>query len=288
VTLKRLALGAAVALVVAVVAFMAWVGDVLTLPALATIGPPPVDLHASDVILPTPGGAKVSGWLAPGERGKGAILLLHGVRANRLQMLERARWLRAMGYTVMLIDQSAHGESPADRITFGAHEADGVTAALAYLEASHPGEKIGVIGVSMGAASLVLANPKAPHLGALVLESMYPTIEEALADRIALDHGKWAQVFAPLLLWQLPLRTGVWPSDLRPITAIHAIHVPLLVAAGSIDRHTTLSETRRIFAAANPPKALWIVDGAAHVDLFAFDRKGYETRVGGFLREHLR
>ncbi|HXF78919.1 MAG TPA: alpha/beta hydrolase [Usitatibacter sp.] len=286
--LKRLAIGAGAALIVLVIAFMAWVGDVLTRPALATIGPPPADLGASDVVLTPPGGAKVSGWLVPGDDGKAAVLLLHGVRANRLQMLERARWLHGMGYSVLLIDQPAHGESPADRITFGAHEANGVTAALAYLEASRPGRKIGVIGVSMGAASLVLSNPKARDLGAVVLESMYPTIEEALADRIALDHGKWAQAFAPLLLWQLPLRTGVWPAELRPIAAIGSLHVPLLVAAGSIDRHTTLSETRRIFAAANPPKELWIVDGAAHVDLFAFDRKAYATRVGGFLREHLR
>lgn len=286
--LKRLALGVVLVLLLAILGFVGWVGDVLSRPALVAVGPAPAELHAVDVVLDTAEGETVAGWLVPGEEGKGAILLLHGVRANRMQMIERARYLRGLGYTVLLVDLPAHGQSPAKRITFGAHEARGVNAALAYLHALDPARKIGVVGVSMGAAAVVLANPKTPHLEAVVLESMYPTIEEALADRIALDHGNWAQALVPLLLWQLPLRTGVYPADLRPITAIRSLHAPLLIAAGSIDRHTTLPETRRIFEAANPPKELWIVEGAAHVDLFAFDRVSYEAHVGGFLREHLR
>jgi len=42
---------------------------------------------------------------------------------------------------------------------------------------------VGVIGVSLGAASLVLAKPD-PAPSAVVLESMYPTIEEAVSNRL--------------------------------------------------------------------------------------------------------
>ena len=49
-------------------------------------------------------------------------------------------------------------------------------AALAFLERNQPGEPVGMIGVSLGAASLVLAKPD-PAPSAVVLESMYPTIE---------------------------------------------------------------------------------------------------------------
>ncbi|HSS27405.1 MAG TPA: alpha/beta hydrolase [Usitatibacter sp.] len=266
----------------------AWLGDLLSRPAPLVIGAPPADFAATTVTLHGETGAVVSGWLVRGQEGRGAILLLHGVRANRLQMMERARYFNAMGYSVLLIDMPAHGASPGERITFGAHEARGVSAALAYLHATYPGQKIGVIGVSMGAAALVLARPRTPELSAVVLESMYPTIEEAVADRIAVHVGKWATGFAPLLLWQLPLRTGVSAADLRPIAGIGAIHAPLLIAAGSNDLDTTLAETRRIFAAANAPKELWIVDGAGHEDLFHSYRSQYEARVGGFVREHLR
>ena len=284
---RRVALAAVAVLLVAIASVFAWLGDVLSRPALISVGAPPADLQASNVDLQTAAG-RVSGWIMPGQPGKGSILLLHGVRANRLQMLERARFFHGLGYSVLAIDMQAHGESPGERITFGAREALGVSAALQYLGASRPGQQIGVIGVSMGAAALVLARPRTPNLSAVVLESMYPTIEEAVADRIAVHAGKWAQAFAPLLLWQLPLRTGVSTSQLHPIAAIGSLHAPLLVAAGSSDLDTTLAETRRIFDAAPVPKELWVVEGAGHVDLFHFYRREYEARVGAFIREHVR
>jgi len=105
---------------------------------------------------------------------RGSVLLLHGLRSDRLQMLARARFLTAAGYFVLLIDLPAHGESSGDRITFGMREGKGVEAALDYLRQRFPRDRIGVIGVSLGAASLVLSHPARPP-DAVVLESMYPT-----------------------------------------------------------------------------------------------------------------
>jgi fermentation-respiration switch protein FrsA (DUF1100 family) len=150
-----------------------------------------------------------------------------------------------------------------------------------------PNEKIGVIGVSLGAASLVLSKPTVP-LSAVVLESMFPTIQEAVSDRLNIYLGPFGEWLTPLLLWQLPLRLNISPDQLRPIAEIASLRAPLLIAAGSIDRHTTLVETRQIYAAAHDPKELWVIDGAAHVDLHAFDPPTYEKRVSAFLAKHLR
>ncbi|HEX2010705.1 MAG TPA: alpha/beta hydrolase, partial [Roseateles sp.] len=154
-----------------------------------------------------------------------------------------------------------------------------------------PGERVAVIGVSLGAASLVLARSQ-PAPSAVVLEAMYPTIEEAVAARLRLHLGQhlqaWAAPLAPLLLWQLPLTAGIAPERLRPIEALPALQAPVLLVAGALDRHTPLAQTRRLYAAARAPKALWVVDGAAHVDLHEFDRTAYEATVAAFLERHLR
>jgi fermentation-respiration switch protein FrsA (DUF1100 family) len=118
---------------------------------------------------------------------------------------------------------------------------------------------------------------------------MYPTIEEAVADRLALHAGSGAAALAPALLWQMPWVLGVRPEQLHPIDALPELRSPLLIAAGSVDRHTTLAETERLYAAARAPdKSLWIVPGAAHVDLHAFATADYERRVGAFMRDRLR
>src|SRR5438045_917317 len=244
-------------------------GELLSYPAHRLVGPPPVDLQATAVAIYTSSGVRVSGWILPGRSKRGAVLLLHGVRDDRREMVPRAKFLSKLGYGVLLIDLPAHGESSGDRITFGAHEADGVEAALSFLAHSQPGERIGVIGVSLGAASLVLSKPS-PAPSAVVLESMFPTIEEAASNRLRIYLGTSAEAFARLLIEQLPLKLGISPAKLRPIEFVSALHCPTLIISGSIDRHTTPHETKRIFDATLEPKELWIVDGAAHVDLHVF------------------
>ncbi len=125
-------------------------------------------------------------------------------------------------------------------------------------------------------------------LDAVVLESMFPTLEDAVSDRLAMYLGPAGRWFTPLLLWQLPVRLGVSADQLRPIADLPSLHMPLLIASGSQDRHTPLAETRRIYAAADDPKELWVVDGAAHVDLHAFDPSAYEARIAAFLAKNLR
>lgn len=263
-------------------------GEFFTRPARAGIGPPPEGTGAQSVRIPYGDNQQVSGWFLPGRTGEGAALLLHGVRGNRLQMLERARWLQREGIASLLIDLPSHGESSGNRITFGRHEAPGVDAALGWLRTQLPGEKVGAIGVSLGGASLLFAR-RQPELDALVLESVYPTIEDAVQDRLAMRLGEAAShVLSPLLLMQLPLRLNLSAAQLRPEEAIATLHAPLLIAAGTDDQHTRWPETQRLFAAAPEPKTLWPVPGAAHVDLHGYDAGVYEARLLPWLQTRLR
>ena len=93
---------------------------------------------------------------------------------------------------------------------------------------------------------------------------------------------------APLLTWQLRPQIGVTAEQLRPIDRVRRLRVPLLLVAGEADRHTTLAESRRLFAAAPEPKALWVVPRAPHGDLYASDSAAYERHVLAFFGQYLR
>jgi fermentation-respiration switch protein FrsA (DUF1100 family) len=285
--MKRLSLVlAALGLVVAGLSLAA--GELLTRPVRTPIGAPPAGLNAQAVDIRDVNGQRVAGWFLPGRAGEGAALLLHGVRGNRLQMLARARWLQREGIASLLVDLPSHGESDGERLTFGRHEARAVEAALAWLRTRTPGERVGAIGVSLGGASLLFTNRR-PELDALVLESVYPTITDAVQDRLAIRLGPTASRWlAPLLLVQIPLRLGFGTDQLRPVDAIAHVRAPLLVASGTDDLHTRWTETQALFEAAREPKTLWPVKGAAHVDLHGFDASAYEARLGPWLKAHLR
>lgn len=256
---------------------------------LVAVDPHPValpGLGAEAVVFQAAPDQRVAGSFLPG-RGQGAVLLLHGLHGDRRQMAARARFLNAQGYAVLLIDLPGQGASSARAVTFGLREADGVRAALTWLHARAPGQRVGVIGVSLGAASFVLCRD-CPPVEAVVLESMYPTIEDAVADRLRIRLGAVGGPLSALLLWQLPLWLDIRTSDLRPIAHMGDLHAPVLIIAGSADRHTTLPETQRLFAAAAAPKDLWVVPDAAHVDLYDFAPSAYEKRIGAFLATHLK
>jgi len=284
---RRPILGLVIAFALAGIILVVVMGDDLSRPATRIVGKPPPDLHATSVRIATSPNEFVSGWFSRGTRGIGAILLLHGVRSDRTQMLARGRFLTKAGYSVLLIDLPAHGESSGARITFGVHEAEGVKAALEYLRGELPSERIGVIAVSLGAASLVLSKA-APATRAVVLESMYPTITEAVQDRLTIRLGPLGRYLAPLLVWQLPLRLHVSPDQLRPIVEVSTLGAPVLIVSGTSDRHTTWAETERIFQAAQEPKELWPVEGAMHVDLYAYNPEAYQLKILTFLRKYLR
>ena len=88
------------------------------------IGPAPAGFGAVEVAFPSRSGSQLRGWFVPGRPGAGAVLLLHGVHADRLAMLPRARFLHALGYAVLMPDFRAHGESSGTHTTFGALEAE--------------------------------------------------------------------------------------------------------------------------------------------------------------------
>lgn len=285
---RRRVLAIALALgLAACVGTVLWAGQGLTSAARTSPVAAPAELAARALTFPSASGAALSAWFIQGEPRAGAVLLLHSVRSNKASMLGRARFLKALGFSVLMVDLQAHGQSGGEHITFGYREARDVEAATARLMQLAPGERIGVLGTSLGAAATVLSETKSGY-AAVVLESLYATIEEAVEGRLRQRLGALGPWFAPLLLMQLEPRLGVRPQQLRPIDRVGEFVSPVLVVHGGEDRHTSLVEARRLYAAIRAPKAMYVVEGAAHVDLHAHARSEYEQRIGAFFIAHLR
>lgn len=268
------------------------VGLKLSSPAQAPIGAPPADLKAEAVEFQSASDATIRGWFIAGQPGHGAVVLMHGVRANRLSMVRRARLLSARGFAVLLFDFQAHGASTGTRITFGHLEGRDAAAAVAFMRQRAPGERVGIIGSSLGGAAALLA-PGGLRADAMVLESVYPDIGSATANRIKTVLGAplGPLVSRPVaLLFEVLMAPilGTAPADLRPIDRMEDINAPVLVIGGTGDTSTTPEETTAMFARAQPPKYSWLIQGAGHVDAEQYGLEAYHARVFGFLSERLR
>ena len=247
----------------------------------------PKDLAVEPIKFPSASGATLSGWVVEGLTNRGVVVLMHGVRADKSTLVGRAKFLSRAGYAVLMFDFQAHGESPGSMITFGYLESRDAVASVQLVHKLFPGKPVGVIGISLGGAAAVLADPPL-DVQAMVLEMMYPTIEEATKDRIEMRLGPLGRVLSPLLTAQIPGRAGCKPKDLRPIGQVANITVPKLFLAGTADRDTKFSEAQEIYAAAAGSKQIMPFDGAQHEDLLDFAPGRYQKAVLDFLGANMK
>lgn len=286
-TPRRFAVAAVVAIVLGLIVSW-WVGGFLTEPSHRKAGGLPDGFNPELVKFRSESGSEIVGWYVPAvETNAPTVILMHGVRGCRSDMIERSLWLHKQGYATLLFDFQAHGESSGERITFGYLESRDAQAAVKFIRSRSPNSKIGVIGVSMGGAAALLANQPLP-VQAMVLESVYPNIIQATEDRIVMRLGSIGKILTPLLMCQLTFRLGITSDQLRPIDGAAKVTVPKLFIAGTEDRDTTITEAKEMFAAAAEPKQFWAVEGARHENLHNFAKQEYEKRVLNFFEQTLR
>lgn len=260
----------------------AWqMGSRYIAPERTAIGRPPADLGIKNIEL-----ADRSAWFLPASPSRACVLLLHGVRSNRRSMLKRARFLVHHGYSSLLIDLQAHGESPGDYISYGHLESDDVRHAIAFLQQHKLCAKVAILGRSLGGAAAILAQPPLA-VDAMIVEASFGSIEEAISNRLVKRYGALGAWFTPLLAYQIPLRLNIDLQRLDPSEAIKHVTVPILILAGDKDRRTLLHETKRLYKNAAGEKRLWVVRGARHQDLHQYAKILYEKRILGFLAEFM-
>ena len=230
-------------------------------------------------------GVALSGWFVPCAGSKRGVVLLHGNGSTRAQMSARARLLRAHGWAVLLYDARGHGRSGGELVSVGLLEARDLRGAIDFLKSCGISE-IGCLGASQGGATIALAAPLPAEVRWVVLESVYPDIATALDRRFrrSLHMPGWlaGAFLLPVAEWRL----GVKTADIAPLRGVAQLTCPVLVIGGERDEHTTAADTRALFAAAREPKSLWLVPGAAHVDLYGAAGGEYERRLLAFIESH--
>ena len=282
--LLRLALASIAFGLVTFVAVSAFFAYKFTGPQRRSVPVRPAELPADtcDVVFPARDGVTLRGWYVPCPGATTAVVLLHGHSSNRRQMIARARFFHDHGCAALLYDARGHGKSDGSLTSVGWYETRDLLGALDYLRAQGF-RSFGCLGVSQGGATIALAAGQLADVRWVVLESTYPTL------RLALDH-RFRHVFhLPLALagaLLVPLaehRLGVDLDAIAPAQTVAQLHCPSLIASGTDDLSTPVSDTQLLFAAAPSPKKLWLVPGVGHRDLYGAAPARYEQHLLAFL-----
>jgi len=240
-----------------------------------------------DVAIPAQDGAQLRAWFVrPAPDNGNAVILLHGVGDNRQGMLSYAELFLSNGYSVLLPDSRAQGESGGAFATYGINEADDVRGWFNWLTATaHPRCVFGM-GESMGAAILLQALRAEPQFCAAVAESSFASFRKIGYVRVGqfLRVGPWLGriVLRPaveLAFVYGRLRFGVNLADASPERAVENVQTPILLIHGLEDHNIPPSHSREI-QAHNPSNiTLWEVPRAGHCGASMVAPEEFNRRV---------
>jgi fermentation-respiration switch protein FrsA (DUF1100 family) len=210
------------------------------------------------VSFQTPDGLSLSAWWKPPQNGA-AILLVPGLGSGRDGLLAEGEGLARAGFGLLSIDTRSCAGQPA---TLGAREVEDLRGAVAFLQARPEVHSIGALGFSAGGVTVIRATARIPQIGAVVAMGGFSDFGRFIADQGgSLFSPAWlAHSLLPLML---QAQTGVDLNQVSPLNDIVSISPrPVLLVYGS--RELSLPQGQAQYAAARPPKDLWIVPEADH------------------------
>lgn len=239
------------------------------------------DYKVEEVKLTASDGIQISGWLAR-VPGKKAVILLHGISANRMQHMEKAALYTQLGYAVLSYDARSHGASQTTVVTGGWTERLDLEAAVAYMR-SQGYEDIGLDGFSMGAATITFANQDEIKPAFIVLESCYKDVDTLIHNAVERMH--LPGFFALPVLSRIASKMGAPIDQLSPIARLPHITAPTLMLLGDSEFQVHKDQADEMLAACGAKvKQLFMFEHAGHDVFSATQPDLYKTTLMAFLK----
>ena len=248
-----------------------------------------VAASVEDVVVTAPDGVLLRGWKVRASRANGDwVLLFHGVSDNRTGMTGQAELLLRHGYSAVMMDSRAHGESGGPMATYGWLERRDTHAIVDALYANELPRNVFALGSSMGAAIALQSAAVETRIVGVVAESSFCDLREVTYDYAGLHWSPWLgkTLFRPgtwTLISTARKEGGFSANDVSPEKSVAARPFPVLLICDGSDHIIPCRHTRRIFNAATGPKELWDVPGADHASALGTEPAEYEKRAIAFL-----
>jgi dipeptidyl aminopeptidase/acylaminoacyl peptidase len=245
---------------------------------------------------PALGAGRLAGWWIRAEDpGAPAVVLVHGIQSCRREanVLVPAAMLHRAGFSVLLMDLRDHGDSDGDdgRFAGGSEEYLDVLGAWDWVRSQGvPAGRVGLLGVSFGAVTAIVAGGQEPGVPAVWADSAPPRTTEAIGLFVASqlrDPTGLSRLLVPGALLWARITAGDDLARFDPIDQLGAYRGrSVAFAHGELDPVLPAefaSELRdRATAAGAATSAAWIVPGAGHTEGVYVDPSGYEQRLVAF------
>lgn len=211
-------------------------------------------LHGQDLRIPEPDGNHLDAWWIPAWQAQRTVVFFHSRAGNITDQDERVLRFRALDSNVLMADYSGYGKS-GGQASLNSIFADGEAVYQYAVRQLHlPPARIVLDGDELGSAVAAWLAARHPAVGALVLESPFPSFRA------------WGDSILPLGGWFLP-------EPASTINDVRRYSGPKLILYGTRDQDLPAALSQAVYAAASAPKFQQVVPNGtqAHLVLDAGD-----------------
>jgi alpha-beta hydrolase superfamily lysophospholipase len=219
----------------------------------------------------------------------GIIVLLHGRKGRKEDLLPVAERFAAAGFRSVIPDLPAHGESSIATLKFATDRSESALAARVLAEARKefglPHEPAGLWGISMGGAYAVRAAAVSPRLWrSLIVVNSFDDLDGVVHDRLAHWVGPLAPTAGGTLERIVQARSGTQLAQVCPREWAADVRAPVLVVHGERDEVVDIARAQRLYDAFGPDKRFVTVPGAKHGNVLVTDMPLYAVMAEWFSR----
>ncbi|SHJ97157.1 alpha/beta hydrolase [Hespellia stercorisuis] len=235
-------------------------------------------------------GLDLAGYYLACEDAKRTVICVHGYRGSGIRDFAYiARFYHEHQCNVLLIDQRGHGASEGEYVDLGVKARfDCVKWAEYVVELTGPGLPIYLDGVSMGAATVLMAGGlELPEsVRGIIADCGYtsPWDEAKHACKTHFHLPAYPTVF--LLNLQCRLRAGYSLREASPIEAMEKCKIPILFVHGEDDDFVPPEMSRLNYEAYAGEKQIEIVPHAKHAVSYMVDTERCNQVLLEFFEKH--
>lgn len=232
-------------------------------------------------------GLKLHATWFPQENCKKVVICFHGYTSQGMSdYIGLSGYYLKQGYSMLLVDERAHGESEGKYIGFGCLDRIDAMKWMSWV-IKNCGKDVKILlhGTSMGGATVLMTSSLQlpPQVKGIISDCAFTSPKEVFTH--VLKNMMHMPAFPMIQISDFLNRklAGYGLDDCNAAREVKKATVPVLFIHGSADTFVPCSMCEKIYANCASPKQKLIVEGAAHAESYYKDTAAYEQALNKFI-----
>lgn len=232
-------------------------------------------------------GLKLHGTWFPQGECKNIVICFHGYTSQGMKdYIGLSGYYLSRGYSMLLVDERAHGESEGTHIGFGCLDRVDALKWINWVIRKCGTEcKILLHGTSMGGATVLMTSGmELPvQVKGIISDCAFTSPKEVFTHVLKNMYHMPAFPTMQLSDWLNRNLSGYGLDECNAAREVRNAKVPILLIHGSGDTFVPCSMCETIYENIASPKKKLIIEGAAHAECYYKDTAAYENALTEFI-----